>query len=397
MRVVVVGAGIAGMTLAAALVRDGISVTILEQAPDPAPAGAGVELTPNALRPLRNLDLGPALERVGVYPESRELLRWDDERLLARSPLGGELSARYGAPTLALLRTDLHRALHDALPADTVRTGHYVTDLLENSDGVVVRCADGRQVHGDVAVGADGANSLIRSLLNTERYRPARRLLYRGLAPASRAPEECGRARVRVWTGGDRYISCFPVAGGQKVSFSATVPAGTGEPDSWTSRDRIGDLTAAFGGWSTAALGLVSAAEWVGVWGVHDHSPVPVWQSGRIALMGDAAHPTLPFFAQATNQAVEDAVALAACLRDATSLTAGDALERYARLRRRRTDRLDAVSRDILGALRADGDRSPEAWAREVSRAEAANADWIYGLDPVEACAQPVGADPAAD
>ncbi|QBI53691.1 6-hydroxynicotinate 3-monooxygenase precursor [Streptomonospora litoralis] len=390
------GAGIAGLALAAALTRDDARVTVLEQAHDPSPVGAGVELTPNSLRPLRRLGLGPALDRTAVLPLSRDVLRWHDDHLLDRSPLGEDQADRYGAPTLTLLRSDLHRALREALPAGTVQTGRYVTDLLESSDGVALRCADGRRTHGDLAIGADGANSLMRSLLNTDRYRPARRLIYRGLAPAERVPEVCARARVNVWAGGDRYISCYPVAGGDQVSFTAAVPSGARDPGSWTAQRRIGDLAAAFGGWSPSALGLISAAEWVGVRDVHDHAPIPVWQRGRIALMGDAAHPTLPFFAQSTNQALEDAVALASCLRGADSLTAGPALERYAAARKRRTDRLHAITREILDALRAGGERSPEAWLRVVADAEEANADWIYGTDPADDGLRPVGADPAA-
>ncbi|MFD0773241.1 FAD-dependent monooxygenase [Streptomonospora algeriensis] len=392
-----VGAGIAGMSLAAALTRDGVPVTVLEQAPGPAPAGAGVQLTPNALRPLMRMGLGPALERAGVRPASRDVLRWDDDRLLGSTPLGDELAERYGTSALTLLRSDLHRALGEAVPADSVRNGRYVTDLLESSDGVTVRCSDGRQAHGDVAIGADGANSLIRGLLNTERYRPPRRLLYRGLAPASRAPGLCCQARVHVWAGRDRYLACFPVAGGEKVSFTAAVPTGANEPDSWTTRDRVADLAGAFEDWSPSVLGLISAAEWVGVWSVHDHSPVPVWHRGRVALMGGAAHPTLPFFAQAPNQAVEDAVALAGRLREATALSVDGALERYARTRKSRTDRLHAVTREILATLRASGERTPETWERAVAKAEKANADLIYGQDPAEDDAHPAAADPAAD
>ncbi|GAB3447683.1 FAD-dependent monooxygenase [Streptomonospora sediminis] len=386
-----VGAGIAGLALAVALTRDGARVALLEQAADPVPAGAGLQLTANALGPLRRLGVGDALERTGIRPCSREVLRWSDDRLLESSPLAGP-AARRGAPELTLLRSDLHRALRAALPSATVQTGRYVTDLLESSDGVAVRCADGREVHGDVAIGADGANSLIRSLLNTEHYSPVRRLVYRGLAPAARVPELCGRPRVRVWAGGDRYLSCFPVAGGDRISFTASVPAGADEQVSWTAQDRIGDLTAAFGGWSPTALGLVTAAEWVGMWSVHNHAPVPVWHSGRIALAGSAAHPALPLFAQSTDQAVEDAVVLSACLREATSLTAGAALERYARVRRRRTDRLHAASREVLDALHSGGDGSPDTWIRAAAAAEAANADGGFGGDPAEQGPCPVGA-----
>ncbi|GAA4889637.1 FAD-dependent monooxygenase [Streptomonospora salina] len=385
------------MSLAAALTRDGVPATVLEQAPGPTPDGVGVHLTPNALHPLRRLGLGRALERTGVRPASRDMLRWDDDRLLDSAPLGEEFAERYGASPLTLLCSDLHRALREAVPAGTVRYGRYATDLLEDSDGVTVRCSDGRQVHGDVAIGADGANSLVRSLLNTEHYRPPRRLLYRGLASASRAPEACGDARVRVWAGSDRYISCFPVAGGAQVSFTATVPAGADDPGSYTARDRVRDLAEAFDGWSSAALGLVAAAEWVGVWGVHDHAPVPVWNRGRVALAGAAAHPTLPFFEQAPNQAIEDAVILADRLRDATALSADRALADYVRTRRRRTDRLHAVTDGILAALRTSGERTPEAWAQAVARAEKANADAIYGCGPEEdGGGRPAAAEPTA-
>ncbi|MBV2362292.1 FAD-dependent monooxygenase [Streptomonospora sp. NEAU-YY374] len=379
MRVVVVGAGIAGTALAAALAGSRHEVVVLEQAPGPSPVGAGLVLTPNAVRPLRRLGLGPALDRVAVPIAGRDVLRYDDDLLLGATPQDGAHAERYGAPNPALLRADLHAALLAAAGEGAVRGGRYVTDLLESSDGVTVRCADGRSAHGDVAIGADGANSLIRSLVNTERYRPARRVLYRGLAPAERAPALLREPRVRVWSGRDRYIAAYPVSAGRRVAFTATVPAGARDPDSWAVRGRVADLLSAFAGWSPTARALFSAAEWVGMWGVHDHGPVPVWSRGRVALLGDAAHPTLPFFAQPANQAVEDAVALAAHLREATSLEAGAALERYARRRRQRTDRLREVNEEILAAVRAGGDDSPEAWTRTAAKAEDAHGDWIYG------------------
>ncbi|CAM4027927.1 FAD-dependent monooxygenase [Nocardiopsis rhodophaea] len=379
MRIVVVGAGIAGVTLAAALRDSGVETVLLEQTQEVTPVGGGLQLAPNAARPLLRLGLGPEFAEVGVRLESRDMLHWADGTLVHSIPMGAEFEKRFGAPFYTMLRSDLHSILLAAAPPDCVRRGHYVTDVLENSDAVTLRCADGQEVRGDAAIGADGVHSIIRSLLNEERPRPGGRVIYRGLIRSDRVPEHLAEPRMRVWMGPDRYFSCYPVSGGTTVSFNALIPTGEPRPDSWTAAGRIDDLGRALHGWDPDVHTLLSSAKWIGAWGLQERTTVPVWHSERIALMGDAAHPTLPYFAQGTNLAVEDAIVLADQLRRSTPLTVGQALAEYATVRSRR---VKEVHTTICASLRALEQAETEERRVILADSEMATADWIYGYDP---------------
>ncbi|ASU83193.1 hypothetical protein CDO52_10770 [Nocardiopsis gilva YIM 90087] len=379
MRIVVVGAGIAGVTLASALRDSGVETVLLEQTQEVTPVGGGLQLAPNAARPLLRLGLGAELAEVGVPLESRDMLHWADGTLLHSIPMGAEFEKRFGAPFYTMLRSDLHGILLDAAPPDCVRRGRYVTDVLENSDVVTLRCADGQEVNGDVAIGADGVHSIIRSLLNEERQHPGMRVIYRGLIRSDRVPGHLAEPRMRVWMGSDRYFSCYPVSGGKTVSFNALIPTAEPHPESWTAAGRIDDLGRALHGWDSDVHALLSAAEWIGAWGLQERAAVPVWHSDRIALMGDAAHPTLPFFAQGTNLAVEDAIVLADRLRGATALTVGGSLAEYATVR---SQRVKEVHTSICTSLLALAQAAPEERRGILADSEMANAGWIYGYDP---------------
>lgn len=376
----IVGAGIAGLTLALALLRSGRRCVVLEQSRHFTPVGAGVQLAPNASRLLLRLGLGEELEAASVRPARREVLEGADGRLLHTSALGEEAEKRYGAPYYTLLRSDLHAILLKAVPRGTVRPEHYVTDILENSDEVALLCADGRRVHGDAAIGADGVHSSVRALVRPEHHRPSGQSVYRGLAPGSALPEAVADPGVRVWVGPDRSFTRYPVAGGRQVSFNALVPAGGPGAESWTAGGRVEVLARAFRGWAPEVLETLGAAEWVGAWGLQDRAPVAAWTSGRVALVGDAAHPMLPFFAQGADQAVEDAVVLARCLSGATALTVGRALSAYAQARRPRTDRIHALGRGAMEVLAREGG-VPDARPGLLADVELENADWVYGHD----------------
>ncbi|MFC4565911.1 FAD-dependent monooxygenase [Nocardiopsis mangrovi] len=380
MRIVVVGAGIAGLTLAAALSGGQSRVVLLEQHQDPTPVGSGLQLAPNAARPLLRMGLGGELGEVAVRPRSRDFLRWDDGRLLHGTAMGVEYERRYGAPLYTLLRSDLHRILLRAARDASVLRGRYVTDVLEESDGVTLVCSDGREVHGDIAIGADGVHSVMRGVLNTEQHPPSGQLVYRGLVPATSVPEGFADPRIRIWMGADRHFAAYPVSGGATISFNASVPGGEGRRESWSERGRLSDLTRAFEGWAEDVGTLAGAASWIGVWGIEVREAVRAWHHGRIALMGDAAHPTLPFFAQGANQAVEDAVVLADCLRGATALTAERALARYARLRRERTERIHAVAREVVHEMALD-EEGPGRRDELLGGTGGPSSDWLYGYD----------------
>ncbi|MFF4698249.1 FAD-dependent monooxygenase [Streptomyces chattanoogensis] len=380
-RIAVVGGGLAGLTLALALHRAGLECRVYEQAPRLGEVGAGVQLSPSATRLLHRLGLEPALRSSAVLPEAMEFRRWADSSVISRGLLGKHCEERYGAPYYAIHRADLHRALVEALPADAVRLDARCTLAEEGPDEVVLRFADGSEAVADAVVGADGIHSVLRQALVADRPRFSGQSVYRGLADSRRIPALVAEPRVLLWLGPGQHFVCYPVSGGRLVNFVATVPAGGPGGESWSRRGRVADLAEAYEGWCADVTSVIGAAEQVSLWALHDRDPIERWSTGRITLLGDSAHPMLPFMGQGANQAIEDAVALAACLRDAGPGELSAALRRYESLRRPRTTLVQERSRGNSTAFHLpDG-----AAQRERDAAMGAPApegqDWLHGYD----------------
>ncbi|MEV0374549.1 FAD-dependent monooxygenase [Streptomyces sp. NPDC050636] len=380
-RIAVVGGGLAGLTLALALHRAGLECQVYEQASQLGEVGAGVQLAPSATRLLHRLGLEPALRSSAVEPMAMEFRRWADSSVISRGLLGAHCEQRYGAPYYALHRADLHQVLVEALPPGTVRLGARCTGVQEGLDGAVLRFADGTEAAADVAVGADGIHSVLRQALVADRPRASGQSVYRGLVDGRRVPALVAEPRVLLWLGPGRHFVCYPVSGGRLVNFVATVPTAGATDESWSRRGRSEDVAAAYEGWCADVTSVIGAADKVSLWALHDRAPIERWSTGRITLLGDSAHPMLPFLGQGANQAVEDAVALAGCLRDATSHTLPAALERYESMRRPRTTQVQERSRGNSTAFHLpDGDEQRERDARMGTPAPERQ-DWLYAYD----------------
>lgn len=389
--IAVVGAGVGGLVLAAALARLGIACRVYERAERPAETGAGVQLAPNAVRLLGRLGLGEVLRRHGVRPLSRDLRRWDDGRLLARTELGGHCEALFGAPYVTVHRADLHRALLD-LAGAAVRTGHRLTGLTEEAGAVALRFADGSVRHAPLVVGADGIRSVVRDHLAADAPVFSGRRIYRGLVPAERVPELAAEPRVTVWLGPDRHCVSYPVSGGRSISFAATT-GGTALPgESWTApedRRDAAELAAAYRGWHPDVGRLLTAGGGIGCWALHDREPLARWSSGAVTLLGDAAHPMLPFAAQGANQAIEDAFSLAATLARSGTGDIPGALRRYEELRIPRTEHLQRSARETaVTSHLPDGPRQRERDAELAGGSGLEGLRWVYGHDALAAAAR---------
>ncbi|TJZ57113.1 FAD-binding protein [Streptomyces piniterrae] len=380
-RIAVVGGGLAGLTLALALHRAGLECRVYEQAPQLGEVGAGIQLAPSATRLLHRLGLEPALRSLAVEPAAMEFRRWADSSVISRGLLGVHCEQRYGAPYYALHRADLHRVLVEALPRGTVRLGARCTGVEEDPDGVVLRFADGSEAGADAVVGADGIHSVLRRALVADRPRASGQSVYRGLVESRRVPAVVAEPRVLLWLGPGRHFVCYPVSDGRLVNFVATVPTTGATDESWSGQGRVEDVVAAYDGWCADVTSVIGAADEVSLWALHDRAPIERWSTGRLTLLGDSAHPMLPFLGQGANQAVEDAVALAGCLRDATSGTLPAALERYESMRRPRTTQVQERSRGNSTAFHLpDGDAQRERDARMGTPAPERQ-DWLYGYD----------------
>ncbi|MQY12482.1 3-hydroxybenzoate 6-hydroxylase 1 [Streptomyces sp. RB5] len=344
-RITVIGAGIGGLTLAAALTRHGRSFRLYEKTRRLAEVGAGTQLSPNAVRPLLELGLGPALRECAVPIRAMEV-RGHSGRLIARTPLGAECARLFGAPYLTVHRAHLHAALVSAIDRDRLRLGRRLAEVRETEGGALLGFEDGAVLRAGVTVGADGLHSAVRAVFRRDAPVASGTGMYRGLLPMTALPAAAREPVVRIWLGPGGHFVCYPVAAGEQLSFAATVSL----PDPADGEQGQSRAAQVFGGWR----GLVADIAAAGVgqrWPVSDRDPLDTWSRGRVTLLGDAAHPMLPFLAQATSQAVEDAVELAACLAETPAADADEALARYAALRGPRARALQRAARRTAGLL----------------------------------------------
>ncbi|GAA2102653.1 FAD-dependent monooxygenase [Actinomadura alba] len=385
-RVAVAGAGIAGLAFAAALRRTGIDCHIYEQAGRLAEVGAGVQVAPNATRLLRRLGLRERLRAVAVAPQAIEMRRWDDGTLLQRTPLGGPCRRRFGAPYYTLHRADLHSSLLSLIPPDRVHLGARCVAITQDADAARLHLSDGTTVTADLVVGADGIHSIVREQLVADQPRYSGQTIYRGLVPAERVPYLLTEPRVQLWFGPDQHCVCYPVSSGRQVSFGATVAASDWREESWSARGDVAELAAAYAGWHADVARLIGAAETVSRWALHDRESVDRLSSGRVTVIGDAAHPMLPFQAQGANQAIEDAVVLAVCLAEAGPDGLGAALRRYERIRLPRTSQIQRRSRDNAKTFHlADGDAQRRRDTAAQTSSGLDRHQWLFGYDAEQA------------
>ncbi len=388
-RIAIVGAGIAGLTLAGALCRAGVRCAVYEQAPVLLEVGAGIQLSPNATRILHRLGLAGDLDKVAVRPKSIQMRRWDTGDVLMRTGLGAECKAMYGAPYYTIHRADLHECLRGLVPEDALHLGRRCVAVEEHADGVELRFEDGSTVVADLVVGADGIRSAVRDVLVSDQPRFSGQAVYRGLVAADRLAHLLGEPTVSIWLGPGQHCVWYPISGGALVSFAATTPAGDWRAESWSEQGSVENLVGAYAGWHDELRQVINAAGPVTRWALHDRDTIERWTSERLTLVGDAAHPMLPFGAQGAAQAIEDAAALAVCLRMATPDAVPAALKHYAEIRKPRTETVHRTIRENArnhhftdGAQQRSRDRAmAENWGL---RGQA----WLYGYDAEQAVAR---------
>ena len=379
LRAVVVGGGIGGVAAAVALARAGIDVQVHEQAQQLAEVGAGVSLAPNGLRMLERLGVGEQVRRVGVrYAASQ--LRLPDGRAVRHEPYQFAMAGQ----NVGIHRADLLALLAGQLPPGTVRTGHRCTGFRQDEASATVGFADGSTATADVVIGADGIHSVLQGFV----VAPAEPVFsgvvaYRGLVPRL---EEYPAGTIRMWMGEGRHFLVFPVRAGQLLNYVGFVSSDTAVRESWSAEGDPAALAAHFAGWDPLIGQVIAAISGPGgsgfQWGMYDRVPLPRWSSGRLTLLGDAAHPMLQYLAQGACQAIEDADALARALAGCPGpQLIGKALAGYQAERAPHTARVQRTARtwgDIwhvsgVGALLRD-----ELFRRRPAD-DYSYTDWLYG------------------
>jgi len=296
-----------------------------------------------------------------VTPAAIEMRRWDDGDVIGTTRLGQACLDQFGAPYYTFHRADLHSCLLDLVSDEIIELGRKAAAVTQTADGAEVRFTDGGTVTADLVIGADGIHSVVRQLLATDHPRYSGHTINRGLIPAEQVPH-LAEPKVTLWVGPGRHCVAYPVAGGELVNLVATAPVDGAPAESWTAPGSLAELLTGYTGWHEDVQTLLNAAGTVNEWALHDREPLEKWSGEHVTLVGDAAHPMLPFAAQGANQAIEDAFVLAECLREATPDTVPAALHRYEAVRVPRTSDVQRLSRanqdefHATDADRGDGD-----------------------------------------
>jgi salicylate hydroxylase len=344
--IAIVGAGIGGLVLGLGLQRSGHPVAIYEQAARLGELGAGITLSPNAVRVINWLGLGEQLRAVSFTPDRQWTQHWQSGDVLREALRGADFAARHGgAGYYHVHRADLHALLLGALPAATVRLGKALTAV--DTDGRM-RFADGSTVTADLVVGADGVKSAVRAAcFDTAAPQFTGQVAWRGIVPRSALPETVQALPPGIHVGPQRLFMRYPVRGGTLINYAAFVELNGWQDEGWTIPSTIPELLGHFDGWDQTVRAIIAAtpAGSLFKWALHTREPLPSWISGRVTLLGDAAHAMLPFMGQGAGTAIEDAAVLARCL---AAFPIAEALERYQAVRRERTEMVQTQSR-LLG------------------------------------------------
>ena len=390
--VLIAGGGIGGLSASIALARAGIETTVLERSAFTEESGAGIQLGPNATRLLRALGVLEAIEPAAFKPEAIWLFDGVSGRRLATVPLGDHPEQRYGAPYLTFHRADLHAGLQavakDLAPVE-LRSNFDIAHIEAREDGVAAQSASGERSEGSSLIGADGLWSAVRkSIAPDARLRFAGATASRGLLPTRDLPSPFGEPVVGLWLGPRAHLVHYPVRGGEALNVVA-VSDGGGEAQGWNQSRDAASLLSGFTRWCKESKSLLERVEAWRRWSLYRLPELNRWSAGAMTLLGDAAHPVLPFLAQGAALAIEDAVTLAGSLA-AQPGDPASAFRHYEALRRPRATRVQRQSQRFGWMYHLRGPaRLARNFALEHRDAESAldRFDWLYGETPVSSTA----------
>jgi salicylate hydroxylase len=385
-KILIAGAGIGGLAAACCLLKKGFDVEVHEQAPILSEVGAGIQISANAMHVLRYLGLGDAISRVGVQPKAYVFRLHDTGEIIQTFALSAEHERQHGAPYIQLHRADLHDLLvakARKFKPDVVQLNHRVVGFVERADGVELKFADGSSVRGDLLVGADGLKSVVRGqMMGNVPPTYTGDGVWRITVPSDRLPRDLLLDQVMsVFMGPGGHVVCYYLRGGALLNFGGTVEAEVSE-ESWTLKFPWKSLKADFEGWHPAIQAIIDAVDKGECyrWSLHNRPPIRNWSTRRTTILGDAAHPTLPYLAQGAAMAIEDGAVLSRALGQAGSVA--QALDLYQRNRIDRTARVVEQSNENqkLFHLRSVGEIRRQFAHRDegVERNR-----WLYSYNPL--------------
>lgn len=389
--VLIAGAGLCGLTTALALLQRGHKVRLFEQATELREVGAGVQLGANGTRVLIALGLEDAMRRIVCVPEGKEMRLWTTGQSWPVFDLGGESVQRYGAPYWMAHRGDFHSVLLSAVRAaapDAIRTDATCVGFEQHADSVTLHLASGERVGGDVLLAADGVHSAIRRQMFGEGQAQFTGIVaWRGLVPMERLPPHMRRLVGTNWIGHGGHVVMYPLRRGEILNFVGVVERSDWQVESWTFAGTREECMRDLGRWHQDVQTVIRNIDVPYKWALLGREPLPHFAQGRVCLVGDAAHPTLPFLAQGANMALEDAIIVARCL---DAFPVEQAVRGFEAARLQRTAAIVRGAADNTKRFHNPALADPAGAEAYIDREFAADKirqryDWLYKYDALSA------------
>jgi len=338
----IVGGGIGGLTTAVALQRQGHRVSVFEQAPRLEEVGAGLQISPNGMRVFAEIGLAARVLAVAFEPEGKEIRLWNTGDTWKLFDLGVVSRERYGHPYVTVHRNDLHQILVETVEEHergTIRLGHRFSAVERNDAGGVTIAFEGHpSASFDVVIGADGVHSKLRELLFGSGPAEFTGIVaWRGVIPMENLAPELRKPVGVNWVGPGGHVIHYPIRRGELMNFTSVVERRDWQVESWSTPGTNQEFHDDYPGWHEDVHAYIAAIPQPFKWALIARPPMENWVKGRIALLGDACHPSLPFLAQGAVMALEDALVLARALAECATIE--EALGAYEAVRAPRTTR----------------------------------------------------------
>ena len=391
-RILIAGGGIGGMSAAAALLQRGFDVTVFEQAGELREVGAGIQISPNGNRALDSIGAFSQLRELSCRAERKEVRLWNSGKTWKLFDLGPQAVERYGYPYMTVYRPDLLTVVTEAVmrqKSDVVHLNARCASVVDHGDKVVLTLEDGRTFEGDALIGCDGVNSMVRRL--TAKDAPPRypgMMIWRGVIPLDRLPERMRASMAVNWIGPNGHVVHYPLRDGEIFNLAATIERPVWDEDAWSVEGSKQQCHEDYAGWHDDIHVMIDAAPKLLKWAYLTRTELKNYTWNRIALLGDACHPTLPFLAQGAVMALEDGVVLARCLEQYGDVPT--ALKRYEGARLERDNRMVRGATEMVRHFHNPDYRDPvkadayinEAWSGD---AIAERYEWLftYNVDTV--------------
>lgn len=385
-KILIAGAGLGGLTTAACLLQAGYDVEVYEQAAKLGEIGAGIQLSAPAVKVLHNLGLENVLKSVSVKPQAFEFRLFNSGEVLHKVPLAKTHEESHGAPYYHIHRSDLHQILANKvleLDPKSVHLNSEATGFSENNQKVILHLTNGRKVEGDILIGADGIKSVVRDQIIGETPPDfTGQVAWRATVDVKKLPANFMEKIVAIWCGPKKHAVVYYLRSGELLNFVGCVENEKWQNESWTVKADWQELKNDFAGWNDEIQTIIDNIDKDQCyrWSMNNRVPIKNWRTDKAVVMGDAAHPTLPYMASGAVMAIEDAAVLMRSLNANEDVT--EALDMFQRNRVDRTARIVMESTEHGDLYHLSNKEEFEAGFGKKNIAKE-RAEWLYSYDPM--------------